>query len=185
MQKNKTNKVNKTKDYVKMVAVLGIMSALAAVCAGTFPMGLTFRVGQYLKLSPVFLIVALVGNLYGWWGAAIVAFVGDFLQSMLSGLGFSPLISAVNVLCGLCFGLLLYNSKSIGRIVLSILLTQIVGSLCLTTLALRIQYGMPIFPTVYWRMLQVAIHIVIGILLLWLVLIVLDVPSKIKKISNK
>ena len=56
MQKNKTNKVNKTKDYVKMVAVLGLMSALAAVCAGTFPMGLTFRVfdsgtgGESLRL---------------------------------------------------------------------------------------------------------------------------------------
>lgn len=174
----------KAKNCARAVALLGVMSALAAVCAGVFPFGLTVRVGDFIKLSPVFLIVALAGNMYGWWGAALVAFLGDFLQSLFSGLGFSPLVSAVNVLCGVCFGLILHHSNSIVRIVTAVMLTQVVGSLGLTTAALHIQYGMPFIPTIYWRALQTVILIVAEILLLWLVMTVLNLPEKLRKLGK-
>lgn len=168
-------------EYTKAIAILGVLSAVAAVSAGTFPMGLTVRVGEFIKMSPVFVAVALAGSMYGWWAGALVAFVGDVLQSLIAGLGFSPLILAVNVLCGACFGFLLHNTKSMWKIVLSVLLTQVLGGLCLNTLALHYQYGMPIFPTIYWRMLQTAIMTVVEIAVLLFVIKTLELPKRLKK----
>ena len=170
----------KNSDYIRAVAILGMLSALSAVCSGTFPLGLTVRVGEFIKLSPVFRMVALAGSMYGWWAGALVAFVGDLLQSLTAGLGFSPLIMAVNVLCGACFGLLLHNTKSVVRIVTAVLLTQIIGSLGLTTLALHFQYGMPIFPTIYWRAVQTVIMIAAELIVLILVIKTADLPSRFK-----
>ncbi len=166
------------KSNVKSIAMLGILSALAAV----FAMWLTVRIGTFIKISPVFLAVALAGFLYGPVGGATVAFIGDVLQSLLSGLGFSPLILCVNVLTGLCFGLILKNGRSLGRVVLSVLLTQGLGSVVLNTLALYIQYGMPIFPTVYWRIMQAAVMTVVETVVLWLLLVKTDFAERLKKI---
>ena len=173
--------VNTGKSAAKNVAVLGIFSALAVV-SSTW---LTLRVGEFIKISPVFLVVALAANMYGVWGAALVAFVSDLIQSLISGLGFSPLISAVNVFCAVIFGLILHNSKSFSGITLSVLITQIIGGLVLNTLALHLYFGIPLVPMVYWRALQCGILIVAEILTLWLVLSVLDVPSRLKSIGRK
>lgn len=169
--------------YLHRLAVLGVMTALAAVCSFTFPIGLTVRVGEFMKLSPAFLIIAVVGNLYGWKEASLVAFLSDLLQSLLFG-GFSPLISLVSVFTGACFGWLLHNTKSITRIVISVLLTQIVGSMTLTTAVLCFQYGLPFNPTVYFRILQTVILIAIEIPTLILFIRVLDIEGKINKITQ-
>ncbi len=177
-------KDSKHREYIRMTAVLGMLSALAVICAMPFPTGLTFRVGGYIKFSPMFLAVCLAGSLYGKWASAAVAFIGDFFQSLLSGLGLSPLILGISFLTGLCFGAFLHNSKSMVRITASVLLTQIVGSLILTTLALRLRYSIPIEPMLYYRLLQTAILTVAEIFCLWLCIRVLDLPSKIKKLNK-
>ena len=51
----------KTQSTARNVAVLGIFTALAVVSS----MWLTFRIGEFIKISPVFLVVALAGNMYG------------------------------------------------------------------------------------------------------------------------
>ena len=169
--------------YIKRLAVLGIMTALAAVCSFTFPMGLTVRIGEFVKLSPAFLIIGIVGNLYGWKEAALVSFLSDLIQAFLFG-GFSPFISAVSILTGACFGLILYSTRSIAKIVLSVALTQIIGSLILVTAILCLQYGVPFFPLIYFRLLQTAILIAVQIPLLILFIKVLDISGKIKNISQ-
>lgn len=166
--------------YTRMVAILGVLSGLAVVFSLPFPSGFTVRIGEFLKFSPMFLAVALAGSTYGWWAGAMVGFVGDFFQALLSGLGISPFLLAVSTLNGLVFGLLLHNTKSIWKIVLSVLITQFAGGLLLTTLVLKIQYGMPIFPTVYWRVLQVSIMTVVEIFLLILTVKTADLPTRFK-----
>ncbi len=172
---------SKSKNSVRMIAVLGMLSAIAALCAGVFPSGLTVRVGMFIKISPVFFVVAIAGNLYGALGGALVAFLGDLLQALFAGLGFSPLILAVNTLSGLIFGLLLHNTKSMFKISLSVVLTQFLCGLILITLALKIQYGMPVFPTVYWRLLQTIIMSAIEIVVLYFSIRVFKLPEKFKK----
>ncbi len=166
--------------HIRMVAVLGVLSALAVVFSLPFPSGFTVRIGEFLKFSPMFLAVALAGSTYGWWAGAMVGFIGDFFQALLSGLGISPFLLAVSTLNGLVFGLLLHNTKSIWKIVTAVLLTQFIGGLLLTTLVLKIQYGMPIFPTVYWRLLQVSLMTVVEILLLVLTVKTADLPTRFK-----
>ena len=119
----------KSQSTARSVAVLGIFTALAVVSS----LWLTVRVGEFIKISPVFLVVALAGNMYGIFGAVTVAFISDLLQALMAGLGFSPLISAVNVFCAVVFGVALKNSKKFPRIVVSVLVTQIIGGLFLNT----------------------------------------------------
>ena len=171
----------KTQSTARNVAVLGIFTALAVVSS----MWLTVRVGEFIKISPVFLVVALAGNMYGVLGAVTVAFISDLLQALMAGLGFSPLISAVNVFCAVVFGVALKNSKKFPRIVFSVLVTQIIGGLVLNTLALHLYFGMPLVPMVYWRALQCGVLIVAQTFVLWLVFSVLDIPSKLKAIKGK
>ena len=171
----------KTQSTARNVAVLGIFTALAVVSS----MWLTVRVGEFIKISPVFLVVALAGNMYGVLGAVTVAFISDLLQALMAGLGFSPLISAVNVFCAVVFGVALKNSKKFSRIVFSVLVTQIIGGLVLNTLALHLYFGMPLVPMVYWRALQCGILIIAQIFVLWLALSVLNVPLKLKNLGRK
>ena len=173
----------KKNNYIKRLAVLGIMTALAAVCSFTFPLGLTVRIGEFLKLSPAFLIIGIVGNLYGWKEAALVSFLSDLIQALLFG-GFSPFISLISILTGACFGLLLYSTQSTAKIAISVVLTQIIGSLTLVTAVLCLQYGMPFFPLIYFRLLQTAILIAVQIPLLVLFIKALDISGKIRKISQ-
>lgn len=169
-----------SRDQIRMVAVLGVLSGLAVVFSLPFPTGMTVRIGEFLKFSPMFLSIALAGSMHGWWAGASVAFIGDFFQALLSGLGISPFLLMVSVLNGIIFGSLLHNSKSVIRIVMAVLLTQLVCGLCFTTIVLKIQYGMPIFPTIYWRMLQVGIMIIVEIVLLILVIKTADLPTRFK-----
>ena len=173
-------KENVKKIRLRRLAVLGVMTALAAVCSFTSPLGLTVRVGDFMKLSPAFLIIAIVGNMYGWKESALVAFLSDLIQSLLYG-GFSPLISLVALLTGACFGWLLKDNKKISKIVLSVLLTQIIGSLGLTTTVLCIWYKLPFFPTIYFRILQTAILIAVEIPVLIIFIKVLGIGDKLKK----
>ena len=174
---------NVKKSYLKRLAVLGVMTALAAVCSITFPMGLTVRVGDFMKLSPAFLIIGIVGNMYGWKESALVAFLSDLIQSLMFG-GFSPLISLIALLSGACFGWLLKGTKSVSKIIFSVLTTQIVGSFILTTTVLCIWYSLPLFPTIYFRILQTVILIAVEIPVLILFIKVLNIGDKLKKISN-
>lgn len=172
---------NQSKFKLRRLAFLGVMTALAAVCSLSFPLGLTIRIGEFIKMSPAFLVVAIVGNMYGFKEAALVSFLSDLIQSLLFG-GFSPLISLISVLSGACFGLLLHGTNKIKRIVLSVLITQIIGSLILTTCILCIWYSLPVIPTIYFRIIQTVIMIAVEIPVLILFLRIIDINSRLNRI---
>ena len=158
------------------------MTALAVICSSNFPYGLTIRVGSFMKFSPVFIIIGLVAATYGVWEAALVAFLSDLIQSLTAGLGVSPAILIISTLTGLCFGFFLKGNKlNLINIILSVLITQVLGSLGLTTAVLCLRYGLPFTPTIYWRMLQTVILITLEIPILKLLLINADIPNKLKK----
>lgn len=167
---------------IRKITVLAMMTALAVICSGQFPYGLTFRVGSVIKLSPVFVIIGIVAATYGVWEAALVAFLSDLIQSLTAGLGVSPAILLISTLTGLCFGLFLKQGRlSISGIILSVLITQLIGSLLLTTLVLHFRYGVPYFPTIWWRVVQTIIMVFVEIPILKLLLIDADIPNKLKR----
>lgn len=175
--------IPKNKNYIRRLAVVSVMTAIAVICSLTFPMGLTFRIGDTIKLSPVFIIIGLVGNIYGWKEAALVSSLSDLIQGFAFG-SISPLITLVKLLTGICFGLFLKNSRSIIRIVLCVLTTEIIGSFLLISAILIFRYGAPIFPTMYLRAIQTVILIVIEIICLWFLMRVFNLPQKLKKITG-
>lgn len=167
---------------IKKITMLALMTALAVICSGQFPYGLTFRFGSFIKLSPVFVIIGIVAATYGVWEAALVAFLSDLIQSLTAGLGLSPAILVISTLTGLCFGLFLKNGRlNLLNITLSVLITQIVGGLFLTTAVLHIRYALPLEAAVGWRILQTAIMIAVEIPILKLLLIDADIPNKLKR----
>lgn len=175
-------KKSNASEHVKKITVLAAMTALAVICSSNFPYGLTVRVGSFMKLSPVFIVIAVVASIYGATAAALVAFLSDLIQSLTAGLGLSPSILIISALTGLCFGLFLRGNRlNTLNIALSVLVTQLVGGLVLTTAVLCIRYGLPFSPTIYWRLLQTVILIAIEIPILKLLLINLDLPYKLKK----
>jgi ECF transporter S component (folate family) len=167
----------------KKITVLAVLTALSVICSLTFPLGLTFRVGEFIELSPAFLPICVAGSIFGWKGSGIVAVLSDLIQGALFG-SISPLILLVNLLSGIIFGLLLHKQKRILSIILAVLLTQLICSMVFTTLVLCLRYGMPLFPTIYWRMLQTVILIAIEIPTLYLFISVLDIPNKLTKTKS-
>ena len=167
---------------IRKITVLAMMTALAVICSTQFPYGLTFRVGTVMKFSPLFVIIGIVAATYGIWEAALVAFLSDLIQSLTAGLGVSPSILAISTLTGLCFGVFLKRGKlSVLSIIISVLLTQLIGSLLLTTLVLHFRYGMQFSAIIWWRALQTVIMIAIEIPTLKLLLIDSDIPNKLKR----
>ena len=173
----------KTSMYIKRIAVLSVMTALAVICSLTFPAGLTFRVGEFMKFSPIFIIIGIVGSIYGWKEAGLVAFISDLIQGLLFG-NLSLLIAIANLVSGIIFGLLLHNTKSVFKIVLSVILTQIICSFGMISAVLFFKFGLPFYPTIYWRILQTAIFIIIEIPVLCLLIKGIKLPNKLKKISG-
>lgn len=159
------------------------MTALAIICSLTFPTGLTFRVGEFMKFSPIFIITALVGSIYGWKESALVALLCDIIQGLIFG-NISILIALANCISGCIFGLLLKGTKSKAKISLAVIITQIVCSLGMISAVLFLRYGQPVFPTIYWRILQTAILISVQIPILFLIIRTLSLPEKIKNLSK-
>ena len=167
--------------YTRRISVLAVMTALAVISSLSFPMGLTFRVGTFIKISPVFIVTALTGCLYGWRGSTLVAALADIIQGMLFG-GVSWLIVLTKVFTGAMFGLFLHKSYRITRIIIAVAVTQIIGSLGLTSLALMLEYGMTV-EGFYLRMVQTAVQLCLQPVVLWLLLPVVVLPARIKKLA--
>ena len=164
--------------YTRRISVLAVMTALAVISSLSFPMGLTFRVGTFIKISPVFIVTALTGCLYGW---TLVAVLADIIQGMLFG-GVSWLIVLTKVFTGAMFGLFLHKSYRITRIIIAVAVTQIIGSLGLTSLALMLEYGMTV-EGFYLRIVQTAVQLCLQPVVLWLLLPVADLPARIKRLA--
>lgn len=167
--------------YTRRISVLAVMTALAVISSMSFPMGLTFRIGTYIKISPVFLITALTGSLYGWRGSALVAGLADLIQGMFFG-SVSVLILLTKVFSGAVFGLFLHKGYGVLRILLSVAVTQLAGSLCLTSLVLMFEYGMTV-QSFYLRLIQTAVQLLLQPIVLWLIMTVADLPCRLKKIA--
>lgn len=162
----------------KTVTTIAILTALSVV----FSLLFTFRVGTFLKFSPVFIVIALAANKYGVIGATLVAVLSDFIQYlMFPANGFSFGILASNLLLGVIFGICLYKKTSITRILLAAGLSQIICTVGITTLSwVYVEKWYPtISSIVYWRILQGSIMFVVITLLLYILFIKTNVLKKL------
>ncbi|KXL53993.1 folate transporter FolT [Anaerotignum neopropionicum] len=118
-----------------------------------------------LKIGFAFAPIALAGILLGPIPAAIVAAVADFLGATLFPIGqYFPGFTFTAFLTGILFGIFLYKKADMKNIVISAVITQIIGSLLLNTLWISMLYGTPFLALLPTRIVQTCVMIVIQVI---------------------
>lgn len=170
---------NNVKTAAQSVAMLGVLIALGIICSMPFPTGLTFRIGFVGKISLAFVVIAMAARKYGVIASTLVAFLIDFLQAMISGLGFNLLISLSSTMVGVIFGLFFHKEKiSLKRILLCVSIDTAVCTMGLTTFAL-VMMGSELVPTLYTRIPQAVFMYVLKTVVLYFMLSKTNVLKRI------
>ena len=162
----------------KVVTTIAILTALSVI----FSLVFTFRVGNMLKFSPVFIIIAIAAKSYGVIGATLVAILSDFIQYlMFPANGFSFGIFISNVLLGIIFGLCFTGEISFKKILCATTLSQTICTVLIPSVFwVYIEKWYPtISSIVYWRLLQAVIMFIIMIIVFYLIFIKSNFLKKI------
>lgn len=158
----------KVKHAAQTAAMLGVLVALGIICSMSFPYGLTIRIGTIGKISLSFIVIAMAARKYGVIASSLVAFMIDFIQAMIFGFGFNPLISLSSTLVGVFFGLFFHRENiSLKRILLCVGIETVVCTMFLTTLALSLM-GSEFLPLLYTRTPQAVVMFILKIAVLYL-----------------
>ena len=105
-----------------------------------------------------FVPMVIAAMMYGPLSAGIVAALADFIGAILFPTGpYFPGFTFSVFLMGLVFGLFLYKDRSFWRVVVSVLITQFVISLFLTTYWISFLYGANYKALLATRVVQSAI----------------------------
>ena len=102
-----------------------------------------------------FVPMVIAAMMYGPLPAGIVAALADFIGAILFPTGpYFPGFTFSVFLMGIVFGVFLYKDRSLWRIVVSVLITQFVISLFLTTYWIHVLYGAKYVPLLATRVVQ-------------------------------
>ena len=105
-----------------------------------------------------FVPMVIAAMMYGPLSAGIVAALADFIGAILFPTGpYFPGFTFSVFLMGIVFGLFLYKDRSFWRVVVSVLITQFVISLFLTTYWISFLYGANYKALLATRVVQSAI----------------------------
>ncbi len=88
------------------ICVLGLLTALSVI----FAMLTTYRAIPLMKFSLKFIPVFISAVFYGPFSAGIISAIGDFINASLTT-GVNPLITAVEFLNGLVFGICFFKAS--------------------------------------------------------------------------
>ncbi len=105
-----------------------------------------------------FVPMVIAALVYGPLSAAVVGALADFLGAILFPTGpYFPGFTFSMFLMGLVFGFFLYKKRSLWRVAVSVLITQFIISLVLTTYWIHVLYGAKYVPLLATRVVQSAI----------------------------
>lgn len=126
---------------------------------------------QSFKIGFTFLTVAFAAYFFGPAAAALVGGLGDLVGALAFPIGpYFPGFTATAVLTGLCFGIFLYYNCNAVKIIISVLINELVGSLLINSFWISLLYGSPFKALVASRLLaqvlpMIAVEIVVLLLL--------------------
>ena len=123
-----------------------------------------------MKIGFTFLTTAFAAYFFGPVAAALVGGLGDLVGALMFPIGpYFPGFTLTAVLTGLCFGFFLYNNCSLVRIIISVLINELIGSLIINSYWISVLYNSPFKALVMSRLVaQVLPMIVIEIVVLQL-----------------
>ncbi len=160
---------NNTGKHLRILACSAIFVALSIVC-GKY---LQIPVGDVLRFSFENLPIILSGVIFGPLAGLIVGVLADLLGCVLVGYSINPLITlgaaTVGTVSGICSAVLKRSSLSI-RLLPSVALAHLLGSVVIKTLGLAAWYDMPIPQLMLWRLLN---YTIMGVLEYFLLLVIL------------
>ncbi|MBQ3592945.1 MAG: folate family ECF transporter S component, partial [Clostridia bacterium] len=100
------------------------------------------NITQSTKFSFEVIAIAFAAYVYGMGGAVIVAGLGDFVGALVKPFGpYNPAYTVTAIITGLIFAIFLYKKLNIGRIIASVLTTQVLCSMLLNTFWNALFYG--------------------------------------------
>ena len=156
MEANTRKSDNKT----RMLVTLSILIAMEIVLSRFLSVS-----AWNTKIGFSFVPIVLAAMLYGPLAGGIVAALGDFIGAILFPIGaYFPGFTLTAFLSGLIFGLFLYRSQAVHRVVAAVLINQFVLSLFVNTLWISILYGSPYGPLLLTRITQTLILSTVQIL---------------------
>lgn len=151
---------------IKTLVICALLSALSII----FGKFLAIPVGTFMRFgfenTPLFLAGFMFGPLWG----GIVALVADLLGSILRGYDINPLITLGAVFIGFSGGLsfkLFENFPLFLKILFSVALANIGGSVLIKSFGLHIMYGLPYSALFLWRSVNYIIMTLIDALVLY------------------
>ncbi len=157
--------MSNTQKKILMIAVIGILVAVNIVLSRFLSISIWSS-----KIGFAFITVAIAARLYGPLPAILVAGLGDFLGAILFPIGpYFPGFTLTAVLTALCTSLFVYKKTSFPRVVTSVLINEIIGSLILNTMWISILYGNHFLEFLGTRVFQTVLMIIVEIIVMqWL-----------------
>ena len=130
--------MNNSKNSVRTLTMLALLVAMSIV----FSRVLSISTG-FVRFNLGSLPVLLAALLFGPGAGFAVGAVADMIGGVLAGYAINPLITLGAGAIGLVAGLAWQKLRTGLRLQISVLLGHFVGSMVITSLALRIFYGYP------------------------------------------
>ncbi len=151
---------------LKALVVCALLAALSIV----FGKFLALPVGNFMRFSfentPLFIAGYLFGPVWG----ALVGLVADILGSILRGYDINLIITLGAIIIGASGGIsfmLLKNSPLFIKVLLSVFIANLIGSVIVKTFGLQVLYQTPYHVLFLWRCLNYVIMTAIDTLVLY------------------
>ncbi|MBP3435167.1 MAG: folate family ECF transporter S component [Clostridia bacterium] len=142
-----------TSRHVGTLAVCGMMIAVDVVLARLASLNT-----EVSRFGLALFVVAIVARLYGPVAAMTVHGISDIIGAIVFPNGpYFPGFTVTAVLIGLIYGVMFYRSVNWWRILVAVLGTQVVCTLCLNTLWLSILMDKSFWVFLPGRLIQAAI----------------------------
>ena len=153
-------KRNQSKRALRVTVALSLMVAISIVCGKD----LAFSVGEFLRFSFENLPIILSGILFGPAAGALVGIVADLVGCVMVGYTINPIITLGAAVIGITAGISWrfmnkLHAPYLLRIVTSVGLSHILGSVLIKTFGLAAFYSLPIGILMLWRLLN---YVIVG-----------------------
>lgn len=184
--------MSKTKNN-RRVAVFGtlrILTISAVLCAMSIVLGkyLAIRGGEILRFSFENLPVILAGAMFGPIVGGAVGVVADLVGCLLVGYAINPVVTIGAAVIGIVAGGVYQLTAKLpygARVVLSVTLSHLLGSVLVKTLGLAAFYAMPLGVLMLWRLLNYAIVGLLETLLVYFILRHRALASLVKRENER
>ena len=141
----------------KLIARLALFAAISLIL-GKF---LSFKMGDWGRVSLENLTVILAGYLYGSFPGMLCGVVADIVGCMLYGYPINPIITVGAAMVGAYAGIFgMHGNFKVPRLYLSVAAAHIAGSLIVKSIGIHVFYSTPLDILI----LRLPIYIVTGVI---------------------